>query len=493
MSREWLSRFAYLEWEGLQEPWSIEHVSEAGGGIPIGSARIKLRRDDHYQVEGELTGTYVDESELAFDVQPGTLARPLAIDGQGNGYRYALRRGYLRAYTSLLSLKEGVDHTFTSRLDYFEVTRTYDHRELPPVPRWLTQWYLNGPRSSDVFWRGTEREMVPHYTRARDTTLFKAPERPAQSFSADHAFIEYGGKSFIIHQVPREFGPSWSANLGIEYRPEWGGIPAREKRIAIAEIVGFVLGRRLLNAGFTEYDELGDPITEMVTSPPGDNIVAMCQASGPRPINVEPHSVGGRSIEDVLPSLVPAYLALRESLRLNDAVWRYDMSRDLPVGIDLPVVAAAIEGVAALWLEANEARRIYLEPDRYNELLTEDLVRIEAKLQAEGIPDDDRQKMMNKLRGAYSMSGNESLYLFFKRIGLKVGKFERDAIKARNPMAHGGPTMPKDLAKASTLRTAYQTLFVRMLLKLLKYDGFYIDYSSVGCPARHIDEPQGGI
>jgi len=32
-----------------------------------------------------------------------------------------------------------------------------------------------------------------------------------------------------------------------------------------------------------------------------------------------------------------------------------------------------------------------------------------------------------------------------------------------------------------------------MLLKLLKYDGLYIDYSSVGCPARHIDEPQEGL
>lgn len=493
MNNEWLSRFAHLEWEGLQEPWSIEHVSEAEGGIPIGSERIKLRRDEHYQVEGELIGTFTDEMELAFDAQPGTLARPLAIDGRGKGYRYALRRGYRRAYTALYSLREGVGHTFTARLDYFEVTRAYDHWESVPDPRWLTEWYLNGPRPSDVFWQGTQREVVSHYTRARDATLFKAPERPSRSSSADHAFIKYGGEGFIIHQVPREFGPSWSANLGIEYRPEWGGIPAREKRIAIAEIVGFVLGRRLLNVGFTEYDELGDPITEMVMSAPGDNIVAVCQASGPMPINVEPHSVGGRNIEDVLPSLVPAYLALRGPLRLNDAMWRYDLARDLPVGIDLPVVAAAIEGVAALWLEANKVRRIYMESDRYTALLAEDFVRIEAKLQAEAVPGDDRKKLMNKLRGAYSMSGNESLYLFFDRIGLNAGKFERDAIKARNPMAHGGPTIPKDLGKASKLRTAYQTLFARMLLKLLKYDGLYIDYSSVGCPARHIDEPQEGL
>lgn len=67
-----------------------------------------------------------------------------------------------------------------------------------------------------------------------------------------------------------------------------------------------------------------------------------------------------------------------------------------------------------------------------------------------------------------------------------------DAIRARNPMAHGAPAMPRDIEKAGKVRTAYQTLFVRLLLKILQYDGSYVDYSSIGCPPRHIDEPQQG-
>lgn len=492
MDRDWLLQYKHLEWEGLQEAWVIDQIAEAGD-IPIGSERIKLWRDDQYRVRGELAGTYLDHSELDFHVQPGTLAQSLVIEGMGKeGYRYSLCKGYLRAHNALHSLKEGVAHTFTSRLEHFEVTRSFAFHESAPAVRWLTEWYLNGIRFSGVFWQTTERELAPQYTKARDTTLFKAPEREARSSSADHAFIEYDGKGFIVQQVPAAIGPSWSKNIGIEYRPEWGGIPEREERIAIAEIVGFVLGRRLLNVGFTEYDELGDPITEMVTSPPTSNVVEMCQANGPTPINIEPHVIGGQKIETILQILVPAYLRLRGPLHLSDGLWRYNLARDLPIGIDLPVLAAAIEGVGAAWFEDHTVPRYYLDADRYAGLLKEDFARIEAKLQAAGVPGDNISKMMNKLYGAYSTGGNESLYLFFDQVGLTVSKFEKGAIRARNPMAHGAPAMPHYLEKASKLRRAYETLFVRLLLKILKYDGPYIDYSSIGCPPRHIDEPQQG-
>ncbi len=37
----------------------------------------------------------------------------------------------------------------------------------------------------------------------------------------------------------------------------------------------------------------------------------------------------------------------------------------------------------------------------------------------------------------------------------------------------------------------YQTLFHRIVLKLLGYDGTYIDYGTLGHPSRDISEPPG--
>lgn len=404
MDRDWLLQYKHLEWEGLQAPWTIDQIGDADG-IPIGSERITLWRDDHYRVEGELIGTYGDPSELDLHVQPGTLAQPLMIEGMGKaGHHYIMRKGYLRGHNALHSLKEGIAHSFRSPLDHFEASRSYAFHESPPTVRWLTEWYLNGIRTSGVFWRSTMRKLEPHYTKERDTTLYTAPQRPSRSSSTDHAFIEYDGKGFVVQRVPSMIGPAWSMNIGIEYRPEWGGIPERDERVAIAEIVGLVLGRWLLNVGFTEYDELGDPITEMVTSPVASDVMSMCQANGPTPINIEPDN-GGQNIEDLLRSLVPAYLRLREPLRLNDAEWRYNLARDLPIGIDLPVLAAAIEGIGAAWLDSKKVLRTYLDADKYKKLLNEDFASIEAKLRTAGVPDDARQKIMSKLHGSYSLGG----------------------------------------------------------------------------------------
>lgn len=37
----------------------------------------------------------------------------------------------------------------------------------------------------------------------------------------------------------------------------------------------------------------------------------------------------------------------------------------------------------------------------------------------------------------------------------------------------------------------YECILVRVILKLLKYDGNYIDYGTLGCPDRNINLPSG--
>ena len=62
---------------------------------------------------------------------------------------------------------------------------------------------------------------------------------------------------------------------------------------------------------------------------------------------------------------------------------------------------------------------------------------------------------------------------------------------ARNKMAHT-TRVPDDDAKVKKLIKlcwAYRTLFNRVILKLLGYQGTYIDYYTDGFPERNIDEP----
>ena len=81
--------------------------------------------------------------------------------------------------------------------------------------------------------------------------------------------------------------------------------------------------------------------------------------------------------------------------------------------------------------------------------------------------------------------------MMFEIIGLSVGNIEKKALKARNKMAHSsiGEANDDDIKDILRMTRAYETLFHRIFLKTLGYNGDYIDYYSLGHPSRPINEP----
>ncbi len=67
-------------------------------------------------------------------------------------------------------------------------------------------------------------------------------------------------------------------------------------------------------------------------------------------------------------------------------------------------------------------------------------------------------------------------------------------MKARNPMAHGSAELLDEGSHQEMFNhtQSYRTLFNRVLLKLLGYDGAYVDYSAKGWPEKSLEEPLGG-
>jgi hypothetical protein len=97
--------------------------------------------------------------------------------------------------------------------------------------------------------------------------------------------------------------------------------------------------------------------------------------------------------------------------------------------------------------------------------------------------------MLNKISGAFRKGVNEKMTFFFNLLGMEIGKTEKAAINLRNKMAHG----KRDYQKEETifddivLTRVYQVLFNRIVLKLLGYQGYYIDYSMENSPSRPLD------
>ncbi len=82
---------------------------------------------------------------------------------------------------------------------------------------------------------------------------------------------------------------------------------------------------------------------------------------------------------------------------------------------------------------------------------------------------------------------------FLFSIGIEIGKTEKEAIALRNKMAHASRDYSDDNRIHDDLiySRVYEVLFHRGILKLLEYDGYYIDYSLYKCPSKHINQSAG--
>jgi hypothetical protein len=355
-----------------------------------------------------------------------------------------------------------------------------------------------------------------------DTSLNKAIELSVKNIGhsemgRDFALVTLDAIKFIIARVPNSFGPGWSRNICVEYRKEFGPIPDSEKREAISEIVSFVLGTQLLNAGFTEYDHEWQTLTLFAkTSWGGAYSRSVSEGIPISPVNLGIRSfiIKEEKIEELLCGLIPKYLDLRDKRRLKEALWRYWISRDTPPGADLPVLSSALEIIMKAWFDSEESKstKFYMPQKEFNKLIGEGLKNIEGKLDEyienktksleQGNTDlleiqeikELKNTVIGKVRNSNQKSLTKQYPAFFKGIGLKTGEIEDGAIRARNQMAHGDNDnngKEEESEKERMYTYAYQTLFHRVFLKLLGYEGNYVDRSVIGFPEKHINSLLG--
>ena len=498
-------RFHRIEWDGLHTNWEVEEV-KASEHLPPGLAKIVLLRDASYRIKAKMLGTSQPIDEVNDKLLPkleGVAVRPpISIDGSDSiDTDYHLEQCYVRDVHPYLKSRFPVNHIigdprheydpyYEANIDVGRAQRSWKTgREI----RWLTEWYLNGPKEHAVYRRVTDLGRTETYSRLRrsvDSEAMVLSDGRLPGAAVDFSFVQTADFSFIIHKVPDGRGPVWSDNIGIEYRQEWGVIPDSATREAISEIVSFVIGRHLLKVGYGAFDASGWPVDEVGITPWGTNVIAICDQADSPPVHLAPSWQSGTNIETLLRQLIPPYLALRQELQLSDALWRFWISQDMPLGMEIPVLATGVEILANAWNESgrSKARGTYLPKKGYDKLVAKELATLAEKLV--GVEFSDR--ILRKWQDAYRTSGNERLEFFLSEIPLVIGPEEREAMRARNGMTHGAASYSEEkVVQLLRLQGSYVTLFNRVILKLLGFEGKYIDRSVVGFSEREIDEPLG--
>lgn len=480
-----------VEWEVLSSPVEFEatRVDSKDGHF----GRISATRDSQYALSITMQGVETDWSDPTPPGQPGEFHEGVSFEGvDAAGRKIKVPRAFCGDWTRTLGR------------DGWQVTRsitgyTLERSNGDASPVALSEWFLSGPKgASGFFCRRTERIEHARYERHRhgppgaanaDSQRLVLPaHRPAESrrSSWDYHLVQAGDLKAVVSQVPNEFGPGWSARLAIEYRSEWGPLPSRETREAVSEIVGFLLGRHLLPVGHTTFDEDGVPLVEVARTPWGRDVVPTCRDPDFPPIHMA--HAPGRAGEDIVSPIVARYLELRPKLDLSLALWTYWLANRQVVGFDLPLLSAALERIMKAWFKLEPTRRagVFLSKSDFDKRTKDGLAVVAKGL--EGV--DHGARILRKMQGAFQMGANDRIEAFLEAIGLKTSPLEDQAMGARNYGAHGGDS--KDpVADQARLGNAYKVLFHRVLLRLLGYDGAYIDYASIGHPRRPLSEAAG--
>ena len=468
----------HLEWESIEFPLVFSRITSKLGlyNLPNDSI-IEVWRGVDFKLKATIEGTTfnkndieIDESKLEGKFIPDETITGFSLDGL---YVIKLTGCYIKDTTVTAISIEPIEMRFKGQLSIQTITRSFNQEQTPGI---LFEWFLSG-RLSAWFPRSTKREFNKSVQKIREGFDSKNEDTSisGSSNSRDFAFVSANGIQLIIAVVPSHFSPVWATKVCIEYRSEFGNIPPDNVRKAISELVSFILGCQLLKVGYTNMTDKREVVDQYAMNYWGDNVIGKCSRSASPPVNINRASSDWDRLETLLNMLLPTYLKLNDELNLSGGLWKYWVAKDLAVGTNLPIFSSAIESLAGNYLKSKrEISESYMDQMEYQNLIQKEINEIAAKLHDRKF----RDTIINKIKDAAYRGGNEKISLFFDLINLPVGKVEREAMKARNKMAHSSIETSNDekLKQYAKLTQAYQTLFHRVFLRLLGYEQDYIDY-----------------
>jgi hypothetical protein len=482
---------AIADWDFVQKPISITKLID-NVHLPKGEKKIVVERDDEYNLKGTLNfedpSFFPRRNEVA-----GTFHKGFDIQGFSNddSILYALESCHIGS----IKFQGASDFVGTADLRFNKFRMKLSENN----PNHLTVWYINGP-DSYVHFSSAEVHTIQYCTR--EQFLSNREQKNSTStplckhFSSELIWSKNKDDfNFLVNRVPNTLGPKWSTNVGIEYHEDWGRIPESGERLKIEELCSFVFGKHLLSVGYTTYDKDENVVEVFAQSPWGHSAKFFCSQPEYPPIRINDYPPG--DAEKIINYLLPKYIEVSEHLRLEEALWNYWISFNIPIGPNLPIIASAIETIINSWYNwtKTQSHGVYMEKTDFTSLLREELDSIKKKLDIKYADEKkklveqkidektDGEKMLNKILTTNEFGITEKMRRFFKEINLSVTQAEKDAIKGRHLFVHGDADYDKEdweevVRKVNTLHT----LFNRTLLKILEYNWDYIDRSVEGWP-----------
>lgn len=357
----------------------------------------------------------------------------------------------------------------------------------------IKEWFLNGSRRGLCFCVNSNFEYKVEGSVSGIYGDIKFPIKQSledQQYSGNLVHIKYKDTAFDVHFVGDKYGPSWSTNLSITYFEKYGRIPNSDERKKIRDYLSFFTGKRLIYIGEGRFDEKGNKIGFAMENPWTNefNIRKLCKSEATPPIRDSAtfSQTYFQSIQEYIDSFSEMYDKLDFELFFSS----YWYAKEIRKPMDLPILASALEYLKRKWYEEIELNpeTTLMEKKDFSKRIKP--IKEMVDKQFEGT--EYATRMKNSITNLNRMSISEQLTHFFESIDMPIGRTEKEALHARNLSVHGAYKESNvDYQKLYMTSQVYESIIVRTVLKLLKYHGTYIDYGSIGYPAKDINCPSG--
>lgn len=357
----------------------------------------------------------------------------------------------------------------------------------------VKEWVLNGSQSGLYFCTNFKFEYKIEgsvYGEYGDMEFPIKESLEEQEYYGRFIHIKYKDTAFDIHFVGDKYGPRWSTNLSISFFEKYGRIPSSEERKQIRDYLSFFIGKRLIYIGESSFDENGNQIGFVMEYPRtyGFDIKKVCANGAKAPIRngAEYRQDYFNCVQDYIEPFSEMYNKL-DFEQLFSAYW---YAKEIAKPMDLPILAGALENLKRKWYEEIELNPETVLMDKKD--FSKRIKPIKKLISSQFEGTEYINRMKSSLEGMNKMTVSEQLTHFFEGINMPVGDMEKKALRARNSSAHGsyggGNTDYQELYMTSQV---YECIIVRVVLKLLKYNGTYVDYGTIGYPEKNINCPSG--
>jgi hypothetical protein len=489
-SLDFLTR--HLEWEAVSFPVTLTQIEFEDGFLPAGSGySITLWRNYNYELTGSITGYTLDIGSLRETKPPveGNILKGHCVSGKDEvGNLFALSECYITFFSVQGVQNSDGEYGFEGRMSLDDCTVTFYNSATKGEDKVL-YWYLSGDSPAWMSGITVQKPSSPNPKMRRGFDEFDdSAENILGSYSSKDfmSFLVNGFRCFVA-KVPKDLLPDWAYGYCIEFRDDAINGVSDKEREAIENFLSFLFG--------TELKQVGSSILK-------NNVLAKCRLLNDTAISSTafkqppfPPIAFNRQYEWGNPiwlveRLLPAYLNLYESLPMREILSRYFMALRLPVGINLPLFANALEILVEDYLTYKGGYvKQYVPDNEFTDLIAEELKAIQKKLS--GVVDSN--VVLNKIKTANRKVPAEKMNSFFSVCGIIIGRKEKKAMQLRNVMTHSKRDYREEKnAHEDVIHTrVYQSLINRILLHLMGYDEYYIDYSLSATTVKKVSKNAG--